>query len=267
MKNTAFFNRYGRWAVVTGASDGIGRAFAEALAEAGLSLVLVARRTDRLDRLAADLMKNHGVECRVVGADLARPTDAEAVLDATAGLDVGLFVAAAGFGTSGLFVDSSLPDEVTMVDVNCRAVVAMTHAFANRFRKRGRGGIVLFSSLVAFQGVARAAAYAATKAFIQTFAEGLRLEMKPFGVDVLAVAPGPVKTGFGARAAMNIGDGAETPETVAAASLAALGKRTTVRPGLLAKFLELSLKTLPRFGRVRMMSLVMSGMTKHQPGN
>lgn len=264
MKSNALYKKYGGWAVVTGASDGIGKAFATSLAAAGFSLVLVARRAELLDRLGRELGAKYGVEFKVVAADLARPMDVDAVLDATGDLDVGLFVASAGFGTSGRFVESAITEELTMVDVNCRAVLAMTHEFASRFRKKGRGGIVLLSSLVAFQGVARAAAYAATKAFVQTFAEGLRIEMKPFGVDVLSVAPGPVGTGFGKRADMNLGDGAEKPETVAAASLAALGRRTTVRPGFLAKFLELSLKPLPRFGRVRMMSFVMGGMTKHQ---
>lgn len=264
MKSNALYKKYGGWAVVTGASDGIGKAFAESLAAAGFSLVLVARRGDRLENLGRELSAKHGIQFRVIAADLARPMDVAAVLEATGDLDVGLFVASAGFGTSGNFADAPLPEELAMVDVNCRAVVAMTHAFANRFRERGSGGIILLSSLVAFQGVARAAAYAATKAFIQTFAEGLRIEMKPFGVDVLSVAPGPVGTGFGKRADMNLGDGAEKPETVATASLAALGRRTTVRPGFLAKFLELSLKPLPRFGRVLMMSKVMGGMTKHQ---
>jgi short-subunit dehydrogenase len=264
MKSNALYKKYGGWAVVTGASDGIGKAFARELAAAGFSLVLVARRGDRLETLGRELSRQFNVECRSVAADLARPEAVADVLRVTDGLNVGLFVASAGFGTSGNFADGPLSEELAMVDVNCRAVVALTHAFANRFRERGGGGIVLLSSLVAFQGVARAAAYAATKAFIQTFAEGLRIELKPYGVDVLSVAPGPVGTGFGARANMNLGNGAEKPETVAREALAVLGRRTTVHPGFLAKFLELSLKPLPRFGRVLMMSKVMGGMTKHQ---
>jgi short-subunit dehydrogenase len=119
------------------------------------------------------------------------------------------------------------------------------------------------SSLVAFQGVPRAATYAATKAFIQTFAEGLRLELSSSGVDVVASAPGPVRTGFEARADMRM-SAAAGPAVVARATLDALGHRTTVRPGFLSKFLEASLLPLPRLARSRIMSVVMGGMTRHQ---
>jgi short-subunit dehydrogenase len=178
-------------------------------------------------------------------------------------LDVGLLVAAAGFGTSGPFLGANLEEELSMVDVNCRAVVAMSLLFGRRLAGRRRGGLVLMSSLVAFQGVPKAANYAATKAHVQSLAEALRIELGPLGVDVLACAPGPIQSGFAARANMRMSMAA-TPEIVAAATLESLGNRTTVRPGLLSKLLEYSLAMLPRWGRVRVMSLVMSGMTNHQ---
>ena len=152
----------------------------------------------------------------MLAADLSSPGEAARVERETRDLDVGLLFAAAGFGTSGPFVEADLELELDMIDVNCRALVQSTHGFAKRFVARGRGGVVLMSSLVAFQGVPRAAAYAATKAFVQTFAEGLARELKPLGVDVLASAPGPVMSGFGARAGMAIGSG-QTPEAVARA--------------------------------------------------
>lgn len=254
---------YGPWAVVTGASDGIGRAFAHELAAAGLDLVLVARREVVLQALAAELTHRHTIRVRVVAVDLADPAGPATLLAATDDLDVGLLVAAAGFGTSGPFLDGDLDAELDMLAVNCRAVAALSHAFGKRLAARGRGGLILMSSLVAFQGVPRAAHYAATKAYVQSLAEGLHHELAPRGVDVLASAPGPVHSGFAARAAMTMGL-AQTPREVAVASLAALGRRATVRPGLLAKLLELSLKLLPRWGRVRMMAVVMRGMT-HRP--
>lgn len=254
--------RYGPWAVVTGASDGIGRAFATLLAEAGLHLVLAARRGEVLEALAATLAGAHGIQTRVVAADLGKAAGIEAVASATGALDVGLLVASAGFGTSGAFIDARLETELEMIDVNCRGVAALTHLFGNRLAKRGRGGLVLMSSLVAFQGVPRAANYAATKAYVQSLAEGLRVELAPRGVDVLASAPGPVHSGFAARAAMTMGM-AQSPAEVAAGTLAALGRRGTVRPGLLAKLLEASLALLPRARRVAMMGRVMDGMTRH----
>ncbi len=257
-----FRARYGPWAVVTGASDGIGRATAEALAGAGLHLVLVARRLDVLDGLAAALAADHGVDVRTVGADLSTDAGSDAVEAATAGLDVGLLVAAAGFGTSGAFLDADLGREMNMLDVNVRAVLRASHHFGRRFAARGRGGLVLFGSIVGFQGTPRAAAYAATKAFVQTLAEGLHAELAPRGVDVLSSAPGPVQTGFAARAAMQMGR-ALAPADVAVPTLNALGHKPTLLPGALSKVLGLSLAPLPRSVRTRIMGTVMAGMTAH----
>ncbi len=257
---TTRLTTYGPWAVVTGASDGIGREFARSLARDGFKLVIVARRRQALESLARELSNT---EVRVVDADLATAEGRARVEHETASLDVGLLVASAGFGTSGPFLDNALEAELAMIDVNCLAVAAMSHSFGRRLVKRGRGGVVLLSSLVAFQGVRHAANYAATKAWVQSFAEGLALELAPLGVDVLASAPGPIRSGFAARARLQMSMAA-TPDTVAAVSLAALGRSGTVRPGFLSKFLEWSLMFLPRWGRVRIMSMVMGGMTKHQ---
>ncbi|MBL8951823.1 MAG: SDR family NAD(P)-dependent oxidoreductase [Myxococcaceae bacterium] len=254
--------RYGPWAVVTGASDGIGREMARVLGSSGLNVVLVARRRERLEALAAEL-RGYGVDVKVEAADLGDLAELERVLTTCAGLDVGLLVASAGFGTSGSFLEQPLAAELTMLDVNCRAVVVMCHALGRQLAARGRGGLVLMSSLVAFQGVPRAAHYAATKAYVQSLAEGLHVELRPRGVEVLASAPGPIRSGFGARADMQMGM-AESPEVVARGTLAALGRAGTVRPGLLSKLLELSLATLPRWARVRVMALVMGGMTRHR---
>ncbi|WP_315779220.1 MULTISPECIES: SDR family NAD(P)-dependent oxidoreductase [unclassified Bradyrhizobium] len=252
---------YGAHAVVTGASDGIGRAFAMRLAEAGFGLVLVARREAVLEALAAELESRAGTRPVVISADLSVPEDVARIEREPAHLDVGLLVAAAGFGTSGPFVEGDLAAELNMIDVNCRVLAQLTHLFGRRFAARRRGGIVLMSSLVAFQGVPRAANYAATKAFVQSLAEGLAPELKPLGVDVLASAPGPVMSGFGQRARMAIRSG-QTPDEVAVGTLNKLGRRTTVRPGLLAKALEASLMLLPRSARAAMLARVMAGMTQ-----
>lgn len=261
---TDYARRYGPWAVVTGASEGIGRALATELARRGLHLVLVARREPLLQALAADLRRDHGIECRVVAADMADADTLRQLADSTHALDIGLLVAAAGFGTSGALADAELDNELNMVDVNCRAVLGLSWHFARRFKARGRGGLVLLSSLVAFQGVPRAANYAATKAYIQTLAEGLRMELQAHGVDVLASAPGPIASGFAQRADMRMSASLQ-PEVVARASLGALGRSTTVRPGWLSKALGWSLALLPRWAMVQVMAQVMKGMTAHQP--
>jgi uncharacterized protein len=253
-------SRFGPTALITGASDGIGRAFAENLAAQGFDLVLVARREAVLLALAQDLAAKHGVNVQVIAVDLSDPHAAAKLLSATESLPIGLLVAAAGFGSIGSFLSQDAAVEVNMVDVNCRSLVALTHGIATRMAGARKGGIVLFSSVVGFSGVPFSSTYAATKGFVQGFAEGLAVEMRPLGVSVLSVAPGPVGTGFAARAGMQMGK-AETPETVARLALAALPGGGTVRPGFQAKFLGWSLAMLPRWGRVRVLGQIMKRIT------
>lgn len=260
---TSLKTRYGEWALVTGASSGLGKALAFRLAEAGVNVCLLARNQEALEMVAQLVQQRWGVETRLIVADLADAASIEQVEKQTQDLNIGLFVAAAGFGTSGEFVDSALNDELMMLQVNCAAVLELTHVFTNRFIKQQRGGIILFGSLVGFQGAPFASHYAATKAYVQTLAEGLYHELKPYGVDVLCAAPGPVSTGFGVRANM-VMDGAMQPEPLSKEIIAALGKKSTVKPGFLSKFLLFSLGLLPRWGRVRVMRRVMGNMTKHQ---
>lgn len=257
--SSALLSRYGTVAVVTGASDGIGKAFAEELARAGFGLVLVARRATTLESLAADLARRHGIEAQVLAMDLAHPAAVDRLLARTQDMDIGLLIAAAGFGTSGRFTDLDVAVELDMIDVNCRAVTGLAHGFARRFEAKGRGGLVLFGSIVGWQGAPYAATYAATKAFVQSLAEGLSVELAPKGVDVLSCAPGPVASGFADRAGMRMGK-AERPETVARQTLAALGRRRSVIPGFQGRFLTWSLATLPRALRVRVMGAIMKGM-------
>jgi len=261
-QRTRWLERYGPWAVVTGASSGIGRATAQQLAQAGVHLVVIARSHDALEQLATELRARHAVEVRVISADLSDAEEMTAVLHATADLDVVLLIAAAGFGTSGPFVESSLEQELEMLHVNCRAVLVLTHHFARRLALRGRGGIVLLGSIIGFQGMPYAAHYAATKGYVQALAEALHIELAPRGVDVLSSAPGPTDTGFAARANMRMGV-TLTADTVAQSALGALGHQVTVLPGLLTKLLAYPLVLLPRWARVRIMGAVMRGMTRN----
>jgi short-subunit dehydrogenase len=258
-KDSALKRRFGPAALITGASDGIGRAFAIQLAEQGFDLILVARRGDVLQELALDLGTRFGVVVQVLALDLSAPAAVPHLLSLTKNTPVGLVVAAAGFGSVGPFLAQDMATEINMVDLNCRSVVELSHGFAQRMAAQQRGGIVLFGSLVGFQGAPLSATYAATKGFVQSFAEGLAPELAAQGVSVLSVAPAQVGTGFATRAGMQMGKAA-TPDAVARGALAALGRRGTVRPGFLAKFLGWSLAMLPRWGRVRVMGVIMKGM-------
>lgn len=261
MPDTTMKTRFGPTALVTGASDGIGRALAEALAAQGVDLVLVARRAAVLEALAADLRAQHGVAVRAHATDLGRPGAVAALLAATQADEIGLLVAAAGFGSIGPFIACDPEAEAAMVDLNCRAVVGLAHGFGARMAARGRGGMVLFGSLVGFQGAPNAATYAATKGFVQSFGEALAVELRGQGVDVLTLAPGPVASGFAARAGMRLGP-TDRPDAVARSALAALGRRTRSRPGLVGKALGWSLATVPRALRVRIMGRIMQGMIR-----
>lgn len=258
-----FFKRYGPWAVVTGASSGIGRAIALQLAASGLNLVLVARRQAILEELSAAITARYGIEVKVLSLDFAQEAASEQLALATLNLDVGLLIAAAGFGTSGPFLASDLGQELDMLSVNCRALMVASSQFGRRFAQRGRGGLVLMSSIVGFQGTPYAAHYAATKAYVQGLAEGLAVELKPLGIDVLAAAPGPTQSGFATRAKMQMG-ATLNPEDIAQPILDALGHRATILPGFLSKILTYALAPLPRWARVQIMGRVMHGMTKHQ---
>jgi uncharacterized protein len=256
-------NNYGPWAVVTGASSGIGLELAERLAESGFNLVIHSRSESVLTDLAKRLQSTYTTKVEVVAADVATAEGVQKIIQATSSLPIGMLVASAGFGTSGEFIHTSVHSEINMLRVNCEALLTLTHHFAQKFTEQKRGGIILLSSIVAFQGVPYSANYAATKAYVQSLAEGLAEELKRFGVDVLAAAPGPVASGFGQRANMKM-NMSMMPSQVGIPILKALGRNTTVLPGFLTKFLVYSLRTVPRWGKVKIMKLVMGGMTEHQ---
>jgi len=253
---------YGEWAVITGASSGIGKELTYRVCEAGLNAVIIARNQVALQAIQLDLEQKFGVKVEVVPCDLGND-EYQTVYEACRNKNVGLFIASAGFGTSGEFTNNSVHAESNMIQVNCTALMTLTHFFAQQFANQKRGGIILLSSIVGFQGVPFAANYAATKAYVQTFAEALYHELKPFRVDVLAAAPGPVRSGFEGRANMNM-DMSLSPEQVGVPILKALGKRMTVLPGNLTKLLVYSLRTVPRWAKIRIMKMVMGGMTEHQ---
>ncbi|MTI20886.1 SDR family oxidoreductase, partial [Fulvivirga sp. RKSG066] len=238
-------HKYGDWALITGASSGIGRALADAIAQCNLNVVLTARSEDKLNELAESLNKAYGIEAKVIPADLSNTEEVEKLIGQCGNIDISLLVAAAGFGTSGEIKNSTAKDEMDMLQVNCGALLRLAHHFADKFVRQKKGGIILLSSMVGFQGAPFAANYAATKAYVQSLAEAMYHELKPHGVDVLSVAPGPVNTGFAQRANMQM-DIALKPEDICKPVLKALGKKSTVLPGPLTKFLVYSMRVFPR---------------------
>lgn len=219
-------NWRGRWALVTGASAGIGVALAEQLAAAGANLVLTARRQDRLEQLAPTLQKAHGVLTEVFPADLAQPDAPEkirAFVDSK-GIAIEILINNAGFGQYGELTQVDVRRSLSMVQVNCSAVVHLTRLFLPDMIQRHRGDVLILASTAAFQAVPYISTYAATKAFDLLFAEGLAEEMKPHGIRVCALCPGSTASEF--HAVANQGQFTskhpETAEKVARTGLEAL---------------------------------------------
>jgi short-subunit dehydrogenase len=239
-----FRARYGPWALVTGASEGIGESFARALATRGLDLLLVARRPGPLEVLAAQLRATHEIRVRTAPADVARP-DLLAVLDALAGDDeVGLVVHNAAFSALGPFLDRPLDDLLKVIDVNCRAPLAMAHHFGRKMAARGRGGIVLMSSLAGGQGCPMVVSYAASKAFETVLAEGLWDELRPAGVDVLACRAGPTRTPSYEASRPRKKVPMMEPGPVVEEALAALGRKPVVVAGKLNRAVNFVMQRL-----------------------
>ena len=185
-------------ALITGASSGIGAAFATALAKSGHDLILVARSEAKLEQLAVALKVAHQCKVAVIPADLTEP-DAASVLKAEVTrrrLQVEVLVNNAGFGSGGEFVDTDAQRNAEMISLNAAAVVALSHAFLPAMLKKKSGAIINVASTSAFQPLPYLALYAATKAFVLSFSEALSGEVKAQGVKVLALCPGPVDTPF-----------------------------------------------------------------------
>lgn len=224
--------RYGGWALVTGASSGLGECYAEALAARGFPVVLVARRADRLEALAAKLRSAHGVEALVVVEDLSDPRAAARLEAAVGEREVGLLVANAGFGFSGRFADLSEDDCVRMVQLNCTGVVALVRRFLPPMMRRSRGAVVIVASIAGHQPTPWFAVYGATKAFDLMFAESLWSELRGTGVDVQALCPGRTKTEFSSNAHFDRPPDGADPRAVVEEGLRKLGRGPSVVTGL-----------------------------------
>lgn len=227
-----FRHRYGPAALVTGASSGIGLAFAEELAARGLDLVLAARRTDRMEALAARLRPDHGVAVTILACDLADPAAPARLVEATAALDVGLVVSNAGFGLKGPHEGNDPAAMADMLAVNCHAPMQLAHGFLPRLRARGRGGLLMVSSVEGLIGCPYSAAYSATKALVVALGEALWGELAGSGVDVLTVCPGATESEAAAKQGIDLAALANVmpARDVARASLDALADGPTFCP-------------------------------------
>ncbi|HEY2747310.1 MAG TPA: SDR family oxidoreductase [Polyangia bacterium] len=241
-------------ALVTGASSGIGLDLARRFAAEGYDVALVARSEGKLKEVAAAIEAEHKVRAHVVTADLAKPDAAAALVGAleARGIDVDVLVNNAGYALYGAFAEIDLADELAMIQVNVVALTHLTKLLVRKMVAKKSGRVLNVASTAAFQPGPLMAVYYATKAYVLSFSEALANELGGTGVTVTALCPGPTKTGFQARAAMEEsklvrGKTIMTSETVAKAAYAGLMKgKTVVIPGFSNKMLATTVRFLPR---------------------
>jgi uncharacterized protein len=263
MNATRFKERYGPYALVAGGSDGLGAAFAEALAQRGLNLVLIARQEDRLRALAARLAATFGVEVIARAADLADYEQVKSLIGGL-GVPIGLFVYNAAYAPIGPFETTSEERLALAAAVNVKAPLLLAKLLSGPMIREKRGGIVLMSSLAGAQGSPNLAAYAATKSFNAILAEGLWKELKPHGVDVLACCAGAILTPGYRQAAEKSrpAPGALSARVVAEKTLDALGRGPIVIPGLVNKIARFVLsRVLSRKAAIGMMARNTGGLS------
>jgi short-subunit dehydrogenase len=253
------------WVLVTGASSGFGEEFARQYAQRGHSLVLVARRLDRLEKLAEGLRRQFSVEIVVEQVDLS---DISAVFQLhrrlhERGVAIDILINNAGHGLQGGFIDSKLDAALAMVQLDIASLTALTHLFAQDMRARGRGKILLVASLLAFQGVVNFAVYSAAKAYVLRLGEALHREFKRDGITVTSLCPGMSDTGFAAAAKQKVTPGLKLlmmqPAPVVRAGIRALDAgRISVVPGLPNKFFAILMWATPRWLHQAMFARVMN---------
>jgi short-subunit dehydrogenase len=243
-----FIQKYGPWALITGASSGIGEQFAHLIAEQGINVLLVARRTELLERLAEKLNRVHRIEAEAHAIDLENQDFLGLLLQCCEGKDIGLIVSNAGYGLKGFHHGLSSEKLSAMLHVNCKVPMLLTHAFIPALIKRGRGGILLTGSIEGFFGFPWSSGYAASKAFVLSLGEGLWQELRAYNVDVLVLSPGATNTNFpdsqGIRKEELIG--LMSPKKVARLGLEHLGRKPLVITGWINRLFIWTFSLFPR---------------------
>ena len=237
---------YGPWALVTGASAGIGEAYVKRLATEGFNIVATARRQDRLAKLCQEMEVRHGILTLPITEDLSDPEGPKRLIDAVSQLEIGLLINNAGYGSNGHFHELDPEKEARMVILNCYAPIVITRALLPAMVSRKRGGVVFLSSTGANQPVPCSATYCATKGFNQFMGEALFEELKRYGVDAVAIQPGPTRTEFQVNADYVHDGKIRTPEDVVTTTFKAIGKKPVGVDGMRNKIMKILAQTLPR---------------------
>jgi len=227
---------FGSWALITGASSGIGEAFAQRLAAGGLNLVLAARRKGLIQTLARQLSSRHKIECLVIQADLSKREDLDSLIENTSHLEIGLLISNAGTGDVARFLDRGIDDLRERIHLNATSHLLLTHHFAKKMATRGKGGILMTGAMGAVEGIPYMAAEAATKGFIQALGKSLHTEFREYGIHITVLVTTPTETPVFYKLGFTLQNTPVKPlraEQCVAEALAGLAKnKILVYPGL-----------------------------------
>jgi short-subunit dehydrogenase len=258
---TAFAERYGPWALIAGAAEGIGAAFASELAARGVNLMLVDINEEKLDATVAPLREQ--VELRTLVANLADAAALDAIVEDAAAVDLGLLIYNAGISYVGPFREQTLESSLAQLDINVRAPLVLVHRLLPALLARRRGGLILLSSQSAMRGAPLVATYAATKAWALVLGEGLWEELRHDGIDALAVLPGSTRTPgwLASQPQSSLGtSNVMEPSDVAREALDTLGERPSLIVGQDNRDADAFIATMDRRDAVAMMGDVMRSM-------
>jgi uncharacterized protein len=230
--------KYGNWALITGASSGIGEGFAKRLASEKMNLILVARRKDRLKKLSDELKEKYDVNIVIAPVDLSKGSFMDDLKGFVEDREVGILINNAGFGSAGEFADSDIEQQADMIRVNCIAPTILAHHFIQPMKERKKGAVIFLGSLVAYQPTPLTTTYSATKAFNLFMSEGLWYELRDYNIDVLALNPGGTDTEFQKKANTSSGPAPRTVTEVVDTAMKSLGKKISVVDGSFNKLLS-----------------------------
>lgn len=252
--------KYGDWALITGASSGIGHEFAQQLAASGLNLIMIARNGQVLQQRADALKAKYRIETLTIATDLTQEGAVEQLHADVAAQDIGLVVMNAGAESTGHFTKVPLANHTQLETLNISVPMQMSRLFGEDLVARKRGGLIFLSSLFGYQGVPLVANYAASKAYILALGEALNVEMKPHNVDVLVLSPGLTKTQMSENMPINFNKVpmlTSTPAKVVKSALKALGHKATIVPGLLNKIYAWENRFIPRTFPVKLFGFLL----------
>lgn len=255
--------KYGDWALITGATSGIGKCFAETLAKKGFHLVLVARNEEKLEQLSKELGAIYSIQCQVIVTDLTKETSVHDIIQNTSTIQVGLLINNAGYTFTGNFLEYSKDSQADIVKINSFIPMLLSYEFAKRMTENKKGGIINVCSVSGMMPLPGWASYAASKAFLLSLSQSLWFELKPKGIDVLALCPGATKTNFHETAQVN--SSGLKPEEVVHSGLKYLGKRPSVIVGKSNAFMVSVMQFLPTKLKIRTGAMAVQKMSGENP--